>query len=141
MFDVAQAVALYKEGKSTVEIAEQMSTYPNKVRRALKKSGVEIRDHESAIKVAKENGTYKHPMQGRTHDEATKARIGDSMMSAWEKRERKKLKTQIAKHRDKAIKGNLRASREGSSIELFLLRELSALKYNVLFHKKHFVMG
>ena len=37
-------IKLYsKNGKSTYEIAEEVGTYPNKIRRILKKHGVELK--------------------------------------------------------------------------------------------------
>ena len=137
----AEVVRLYNEHYSTTQIAEKFGTYANKITRILKKEGVALRSAKEAHKVAVEKGRYKHPTAGKGHSEETKEKIGDKLMNAWKYRERPALKTQIARHRDKAVKANLKASKEGSSIELYLNKELLGRGEDVRFHQKNFVLG
>ena len=50
-------IKMYNEdNKSTYEKAESLNTYPNKIRRTLKKHGVPLKDKSSAQKNALETG-------------------------------------------------------------------------------------
>lgn len=137
--DASQVVELYNKKRSTVEIAKFFNTYPNRIRRILVKAGVKMRDKFDAQKLSVKNGVAKCPTKGTKRDSETRAKIGDSQMKAWETRERKAIKTNIVKQSKKAAKAILKTSREGSAPELFLLKELIAMKENVIFHKKNFL--
>ena len=60
------------EKKSTYEIAQDLKTYPNKIRRALNTLGVDLRDKSSAQTVAIESGRHEHPTRGKKRTEAEK---------------------------------------------------------------------
>ena len=49
------------ENKSTYEIAELLNTYPNKIRRTLKKLGCELKDRSEAQRNALQTGRINHP--------------------------------------------------------------------------------
>ena len=74
-----------KKEKSTHKIAEEMGTYPNKIRRILIKNGVILRDKSSAQSIAIDSGRHSHPTKGRrrTEDERIKAN-GWLDYSKWE---------------------------------------------------------
>ena len=66
-------VALYnKEHLSTYELAEHFDTYPNKIRRILKKNGVDLRTKSDAQKNALKKGRTPHPTKGTKRSEDTK---------------------------------------------------------------------
>ncbi len=71
------------KGKSTYEIAEQLNTYPNKVRRLLVKAGVELRNKSTAQSNAITTGRHKHPTKGTTRSEEDKIKISDGMYNHW----------------------------------------------------------
>ena len=64
-----------KELKSTYEIAQELNTYPNKIRRILIKRGVELRDKGKAQSVAIQSGRHSHPTKGKKRSEADKIKI------------------------------------------------------------------
>jgi len=76
---------LYEEYKvkerSTKSIAEEHSTYPNTIRRCLKKYGFEIRNKSQAQK----NYIKKHgsPMQGKTRTDEEKRKISEGLQQYW----------------------------------------------------------
>ena len=53
------------KNKSTYEIAQELKTYPNKIRRALKTLGVDLRDRSTAQTVAIASGRHEHPTKGK----------------------------------------------------------------------------
>ena len=62
----SRIVRLYREeNKSTYEISKIFKTYPNKIRRVLKKHGVQLKDKSQAQKNALANGSAKIPTAGR----------------------------------------------------------------------------
>ena len=140
-----------KNGKSTYEIAEQLNTYPNKIRRMLVKSGIELRSKSVAQSNALNTGRHKHPTKGTTRSEEDKIKISDGMYKHWSNmtdEEREKRSEQAKKQwdsmslRDKenlrkaAAEAVRRAGKEGSKMEKFLHRELTDRGYHVIFHKK-----
>jgi len=70
-------------GRSTYEIAEELDTYPNKVRRMLLKLGVELRNKSVAQSNALNTGRHKHPTKGMTRSEEDKIKISEGMYNHW----------------------------------------------------------
>ena len=64
--------AYVSENKSTYQIAEELRTYPNKVRRALKFLGVNLKSKGEAQSVALKQGRHKHPTKGKQRTNADK---------------------------------------------------------------------
>ena len=137
--------------KSTYDIAQDFNTYPNKILRALKYLGVQIRTKSSAQSNALKTGKHKHPTKGKTRSEETKYKISEGMAKHWNDmsdEERKKRAEQSKKQwdsmserdrfemRQKASTAVLKASREGSKIEKFVYKGLTDRGYNVSFHKR-----
>ena len=54
-----------EQSLSTYQIAEQLKTYPNKIRRILIKNNVTLNDKSKAQKNALKQGKSKIPTQGR----------------------------------------------------------------------------
>ena len=137
--------------KSTYEIAQELNTYPNKVRRALKALGIDLRDKSQAQSVAIASGRHEHPTKGKIRTEAEKIAISDGMHSFWqnmedEERDRRSelSKQQWASMSDEdkaylrkmAAEAGRKASKEGSKIEKFLSEGLTEKGYGPIFHKK-----
>jgi t-SNARE complex subunit (syntaxin) len=72
------------ENKSTYEIAEHMSTYPNKIRRILKRHGVSLKTHSEAQKAALKKGRAVHPTGGRERTLEERIKISSAVHSYWE---------------------------------------------------------
>jgi very-short-patch-repair endonuclease len=150
-----QIVDLYtKENKSTYEIAQMLSTYPNKIRRILIKNGVEIKDKSQAQKNAIVKGTAKIPTQGLHRTQAEKLKISESMRQSWKNMGEEEYNQRVDKARSRwhnmdesekdrilalAIKGVQIAGKEGSKLEKFIQRELTKEGYKVDFHKKQLI--
>jgi very-short-patch-repair endonuclease len=145
-----------KQNKSTYEIADEMQTYPNKIRRILIKSGVNLKNKSEAQKNAIESGNAKHPTLGkhRTHEE--KIKISSGLKNYWENMDESEYKNKInqAKKRwndmpetdkermlDAAIKSIQLAGKEGSKLEKFIYESLEEHGYKVEFHKKYLIQN
>ena len=140
-----------KRGKSTYEIAEELGTYPNKVRRSLVKLGIDLRDKSKAQSKALQTGRHKHPTKGTVRTEDDRIKISEGMHSHWSKmpeEERNRRSEQAKKQWDamsaedkdklrKAAAAAVRkAGKEGSKMEKFLLKGLTQEGYSVIFHKR-----
>jgi very-short-patch-repair endonuclease len=134
------STAYNKKKMSWISIAKELSTYPNKVRRAQR--------------VALKQGRSEHPTEGTERSEATKIKISDSQGKIWDSlTEREKAKRSLiakevwdrkteAEKQDIISKGSeaiRKASKEGSKLEKFILRELTKRNYRVQFHKEHWL--
>ena len=65
--------------RSIGDIAKELDTYPNKVRRALKSHGIKIRDKGAAQSAALKSGRSSHPTKNKGHSEAAKIKISESV--------------------------------------------------------------
>mgnify|MGYP003634230513 CR=1 FL=1 len=133
------------ENKSTYKIAEELNTYPNKIRRALKSLGVQLKTKSEAQSVALKQGRHKHPTQGKQRSEIDKINISEGMSKYWvdmgdRERERRTEVAMTDEERDNmkklAIEAVRKAGREGSKLEKFLEQSLTGEGYDVMFHKK-----
>jgi very-short-patch-repair endonuclease len=148
-------VKLYKSGNySTYELAEKFETYPNKIRRILRKNGVPLRSKSAAQKNALKKGRASHPTKGKSQSDATKRKISDSQgkiwdnmtpeerqkrsdngKDAWNKKSEEEQSQLIRKAQD-AIR---ESSKRGSKLERFLLDRLTEAGLRVEFHKDHWL--
>lgn len=101
-FDISYIVSEYKKKKrSTVELARELKTYPNTIRRILVKEGVPIRSHSTAQK--NQLSKKGHPMAGKKRSEEEKRKISDGMMGYWDGMSKKEQDKERSK-RGKAAK-------------------------------------
>ena len=127
--------AYVTEKKSTYEISQELGTYPNKIRRALKKFGVELRDKSSAQSQAIKSGRHKHPTKGKVRSEEERLKISEGMSVHWtdmDDQERLRRSEMAKKQweemtdeekfelRRAAAEAVRRAAKEGSKVEKFL---------------------
>ena len=139
------------KNKSTYEIAQELKTYPNKIRRALNALGVSLRDKSKAQTIAIKSGRHEHPTKGKKRTESEKVAISNGMATYWDEMEDKerKRRSKISKKQWEAMseedKANLRklaaeavrkASKEGSKIEKFIYEGLTKAGWDVIFHKR-----
>jgi very-short-patch-repair endonuclease len=145
-------INLYEtEGKSTYEIAEEIGTYPNKIRRILKKHGVALKDRSQAQKNALQGGRAKHPTDGKTRTKNERIKISSSVHKYWKGMSKEEYQERVDGARERwyamgeverariskmALDAIQRAGKEGSKLEKFLLDELTSEGYSVQFHRK-----
>lgn len=140
-----------KENKSFQQIAEQLGTYANKVRRDAKKLEIKIRDKSEAQKNALKTGNHKHPTKGTQRDPETKQKIGTAVMNSWDSLSEKELADRKKKAKQQwdnmsqdqkdlmisnANKAVRESSKTGSKLEKFILHNLLKDGYKVDFHKE-----
>ena len=144
-------IELYnKKDKSTYEIAKALDTYPNKVRRTLKKHGYELKDKSSAQKTALASGRSSHPTKGKQRSHSEKIKISSSLVGYWdemsekEKKKRSKMakknwknmsSEQKEKMRSKGIAAIQLAATQGSKLEQFLQKRLQSAGFSVRMHE------
>lgn len=142
------------ENKSTYEIAELLNTYPNKIRRTLKKLGCELKDRSEAQRNALQTGRINHPTAGRKRSYEERIKISAALDKYWgnlgeDERDRR---AKIAKDRwenmsaaqraamaEAATESIRKAGKDGSKLEKFLLRKITDAGFKVDFHKKNLI--
>ena len=142
------------KNKSTGQIAKEMNTYPNKIRRVLIKNGVEIRTKSEAQKNALDTGTKSHPTKGKPRTDKEKMKIGKKVSSNWKNLSDKERNSRIERSKERwknipeeqkekmrslASEGIRKAGREGSKLEKFVLERLVKEGYTVDFHNKNLI--
>lgn len=151
-----QILEMYNDGKSTYQIAKELNTYPNKIRRILMKNGVELKTRSEAQKNAIDKGVSGIPTKGKKRTKDEKIKISQGMKKMWENMdeemysqyvERARLHmvnmsdTERQKMLESAIKGIQIAGKEGSKLEKFVFSELTKMGYVVEFHKKNLIVN
>jgi very-short-patch-repair endonuclease len=148
-------IKLYNSGNySTYELAEKFETYPNKIRRVLRKNGIALRSKSAAQKNALKKGRAAHPTKGKTQSETTRRKISDSQGKIWDdmsdedrqkrsdsgkdswNKKSEEEKTQLIRKAQDAIR---ESSKIGSKMERFLLQRLTERGFRVDFHKDHWL--
>lgn len=140
-----------QNNKSFQQIASDLGTYANKIRRDAIKLDIPIRNKSEAQKNAIETGTHKHPTKGRSRSEATKNKIGQGVLKSWDDmtdiqiaQRKKKAKEQWENLSldqknnmiNKANQAVRETSKKGSKLEKFILNSLIRDGYKVDFHKE-----
>lgn len=145
-----------KREMSVPAIAKLCDTYPNKIRRLLKKCNFQTRGRSEAQSLAIKQGRHPHPTKGTKRPEETKVAISETASKTWANLtdEEKEHRSQIGRDhwnsmteaeqqnlRTKANEGIRRAAKEGSILEKYLLEKLLGLGYRVDFHREHLVLN
>jgi len=139
---------------STYEIAKELNTYPNKIRRVLIKQNIVLNDKSTAQKNAIKKGVSTIPTKGRKRSKEEKLKISNSLKKYWDnisqeeydKRvdfARRKWSEMSEEEKDvmktKAIQAIRKAGKEGSKLEKFLAGEISREGFRVHIHKKNLI--
>lgn len=152
MGDFENKVAkMYNEqNKSTYEIAKDLHTYPNKIRRTLKKMGYELKDKSEAQKTALASGRSSHPTQGKKRTMDERVKISSSLVDYWNEmtEKEKSRRSKIAKKnwqnmtaeqkeamRSKGIAAIQNAATKGSKLERTLQKRLLGAGFNSRMHE------
>lgn len=137
--------------KSFGDIAKQLATYSNKIRRDAIKFKLKIRNKSDAQKNALFTGKHKHPTKGTERDDQTKQKIGGAVMKSWSNISEEELynRKQMAKEQwnkkseddkkymqQKANAAVRVSSKEGSKLEKYLLNRLVKDGFKVKFHEE-----
>lgn len=140
-----------QDHKSFADIANELGTYANRIRRDAIAFNIPIRDKSEAQKNALQSGKHCHPTKGKQRENDTKTKIGLGVMKAWENLddneilERKQKSKENWEQLDDDAKQNIikmannavrLASKTGSKLEKFLFENLIQMGYKVEFHKE-----
>jgi very-short-patch-repair endonuclease len=155
--DDSKIVQMYVDHhKSTYEIAELCSTYPNKIRRILVKNGVVLKTKSEAQKNAIDNGTASHPTSGKKRTDGEKLKISSGLKKYWDNMSEELYEARIKQAQVRwhnmtdvekdnmltaAIKAIQLAGKEGSKLEKFLQTELGNAGYRIEYHKKGLIVN
>lgn len=143
---------LYTEKlKSFADIAVELDTYSNRIRRDAKKFGIKIRNKSEAQQNALHTGKTKHPTSGTNRSDATKSKIGLGIAKSWDGMSKEKKQKISEKKRSqwdslsddqkmnmtKLANNAVRlASKTGSKLEKYILEKLIKDNFKVEFHKE-----
>jgi len=156
MLDINKIIEEYKEGRSIRELADAYSTYPNKIARLIKNTGMELRSKEEAAKIAVGLGKIKPPMLGKKRSQAEKENISKKRSKQWKdmnaddleifkKNAKDRWELQTSEERidrqKRAGEALRRASTEGSKAEKFVYEHLTKAGYEVIMHKVGLIPG
>jgi len=146
-----KVINLYNNAnQSTYEIAKELNTYPNKIRRTLLRHGYQLKDKSEAQKAALENGRSSHPTAGKKRTDAEKIAISQSLVNYWEEMSDKQREKRIKQAKDNwknmsdEAKENMRsrgiaairnAATEGSKLEKFIAEKLIGAGFSVKLHE------
>lgn len=152
---IKSIVKLYTKDKlSTYAIAQQYSTYPNKITRLLKSCGVTLRTKSEAQKIAIDSGRHEHPTKGKQHSQEVRTKISENVHMYWQNlsvaiRKKRQLDSkrrwkampdeQKEDLRALAAEANREAAKNGSKMEIFLRLALTELGFQVIFHKRELI--
>jgi very-short-patch-repair endonuclease len=140
-----------KQNKSFRDIALELNTYANKIRRDAIKLKIKIKDKSEAQKNALKSGKHTHPTKGKPRDEKTKSKIGRGVLSSWDNLTNKELEQRREKARSNwdnlsddekeymqrmATSAVRQSSKTGSKLEKYILEKLIKDGYKVQFHQE-----
>jgi len=143
-----------EKGRSWGDIAKELFTYSNKVRRAAEKLGIKSRDKAAAQSQALKSGRGTHPTKDKGHSDETKVKISEKVAENWDslsdeefESRRQLARDQWAKMseedkiklREAATPGIQRASQEGSKLEKYIRDRLTKAQYIVEYHRKNLI--
>ena len=144
------------KNRSFGDIAKELGTYTNKVVRAARKHGIEIRDRSQAQKAALKNGRHNHPTKGKKRKQDVREKISNTVYSFWQdidEQDREKRALKAKENWDKmpdekkaefqrlSSQAIRKASKEGSKLEKFLFQLLTESGHRVEYHKEHLLLN
>src|SRR5688500_3957754 len=148
--NIKKIIKMYEDGKSPYEIAEELDTYPNKIRRLLK-IHTTMRSKGEAQSIALKNGRKKHPPEGKLRSDEERQKIAEGINEFWknlsdDKDEQiiemakenwgKRSKQDLKKMTDAANSAIRKAAKEGSKAEKFISEIIEKEGYSVSRHRR-----
>lgn len=140
-----------KKKRSDKDIAEELNTYANRVRRARIKLGIESRGRSDAQSAALKSGRHTHPTRGRKRTEEERESISNGVAKSWEELDKEELERRKEMARANwnamsdaekenlfrsAAEANRVAAKEGSKLEKYLKDQLMNSGFMVEWHKE-----
>jgi very-short-patch-repair endonuclease len=140
--------------RSFQDIAEQLGTYTNAVRRLAIKLGIPPKDKSAAQALALKYGRHGHPSKGRKRSKAEKIAISEGVAKSWKTMSDEDYQKRVEQGKQQwaslseeeveriqslAMEAVRKASKEGSLLERFLVQHLKENGFLIEFHKKHFI--
>jgi len=144
----------HHNNRSMQNIADELGTNRQRIRRALMKLGIASKDKSTAQKAALTSGRSDHPTEGTVRPEEVRLRIAEGVAADWAnatdatlKARSDKAKLQWAnmpQHEKDALLKLARdavrlAAKEGSQLEKFIRDGLTKAGYDVRYHIKGLV--
>jgi very-short-patch-repair endonuclease len=138
-----------EKNRSMQDIANELNTNRQRIRRALIRLGIPPRDKSEAQKAALEAGRSQHPTLGQARSDTVKQRIAESVEKSWAEASEATLLARSQKAKEQwermtpQAKSNLLkkaqdavrvASREGSKLERYMRDELTKAGYELRYH-------
>ena len=142
--------------RSFGDIASELGTYSNKIRRAAIRFGIQPRTKSQAQATALEEGRHKHPTKGQKRPEEVKIKISETLSDTWENMSEEEYQRRVdsAKQqwdnmsqeqrdnlRNAAAEAVRKTTKEGSRLEKFLVNSLRERGFQVQFHRKGLIMN
>lgn len=142
--------------QSFSDIAQDTETYANKLRRDAIRFKIKIRNKSEAQKNALQSGKTSHPTAGKKRSQATRDKIGMSVLTSWKNLDEKEIKKRkqnaklswenksdsekqdILRQANSAVR---QAGKTGSKLEKFLLNQLLSDGWGVEFHKEQSILN
>lgn len=137
--------------RSFGDIATELNTYANAVRRTAIKMGIKPRDKSEAQSSALKAGRHTHPTKGKKRSDKTKLAISEGVSKSWQnlsdaaydkrveggkKQWENMSEEQKTNLQSLAIEAVRKTSREGSQLEKFVCNHLRENGILIEFHKK-----
>lgn len=150
------AVQYHDLSRSLQDIADELGTNRQRVRRALIRFDIKIRTKAEAQKMALESGRAEHPTEGRHRSKETKLKIAEGVSKDWADADEATLKERSEKAKrqwelmtpeqrqemqrlaNEAVRA---AAKDGSKLEKALQGGLTNAGYDVSYHVEGLVPG
>lgn len=146
----------YQMKMSVPDIAKDMGTYPNKVRRIGNKLGFKFRNRSEQQSVAIQTGKVQHPTKGKKRSAAIIQKISRAKGQNWKEMTDSQRQEISEKHKENwknlsdaqkqnlqnlATKARLKAAKDGSKLEHKIKTYLISKGIVVDFHKEHLLVN
>lgn len=141
-----------KKQRSFEDIAKEIGSNANRIRRYAKKVGAKIRNHSEAQKAALKTGRLSHPTKNKKLSAETKEKISKNVEKSWKnisklerdhrralQSENFKKRTDLEEMRKKAAQAVRNARDVGSKLEQSIMIALRDRGLTVEFHRKNLV--
>lgn len=140
--------------RSFADIAKEVGSYSNAVRRLAIKLGIKARDKSEAQAQALKSGRHGHPTRGRKRSADEKIAISEGVAKSWKNLTEDEYNDRVEQGRQQwanmsktdrdrlqnlAMEAVRKASREGSQLEKFITQHLKDAGILIEFHKKRFL--
>lgn len=143
----------YNSGQSPQEIADKYGSYPNKIRRIIKKYQP-LRGRSEANSNALTRGRKPHPTQGKKLSADHKVKISETISKKWEEMSEEKYEKYVdgckdrwnnmssdekQKLNDAAHEAIRKSAENGSKLEHYVVEQLKLTGLNILTHASNLI--